>query len=194
MICHKYKCAFVHIPKTAGCSIEYALSGKSERKHISLEKINSLVKDYYIFSVVRNPLDRLVSMFFYLKKLEETPYKSKMTFSDFIKEGSNWWKSNYSIRYRDYEDNFDWEQYKKTFYFTPQTTWIKRDGKIAVDAIIKFENLEIEFYQVCKKLNIATTLEHLNYTEHQHYGYYYDEELIDICKKWFEDDFAEFYS
>jgi len=72
MISHKYKCIFVHIPRSAGTLIEYTIIGNDwwninpQTKHLFSQTAKNLYKDYWYdyfkFSVVRNPWDRLVSM------------------------------------------------------------------------------------------------------------------------------------
>ena len=72
MICHKSKVIFIHIPRTAGTSVEKAFVGKDwfnidvSTKHIYA----STARDYYAefwdeyfkFSIVRNPWDRMLSL------------------------------------------------------------------------------------------------------------------------------------
>ncbi len=88
-VSRKHKCIFVHIPKTAGTSIEYALGMHGDLEHIGVEpyknqqvnqdtlfgaesqhysasELNNvlggeLFDSYFKFSFVRNPWDRLVS-------------------------------------------------------------------------------------------------------------------------------------
>ncbi|WP_417698442.1 sulfotransferase family 2 domain-containing protein, partial [Psychromonas sp.] len=69
----KYKCIFIHIPKTAGTSILMTLIGKDSLKdhsnYYDFKRINSVkFKKYYKFCFVRNPYDRAVSLYEYLKK------------------------------------------------------------------------------------------------------------------------------
>ena len=83
MISHKHKFIFVHIPKNAGSSINHELKGMCEifsemkskdiplayGKHANDKHMRKLLKneygDYYKFCVVRNPWDRMVSIYWY---------------------------------------------------------------------------------------------------------------------------------
>ena len=60
----KAKCIFVHVPKAAGTSINYALYGRT-LGHYTIEEIQSrfpkLVERLFVFSFVRHPYARLVS-------------------------------------------------------------------------------------------------------------------------------------
>lgn len=87
MISHKHKFIFIHIPKTAGTSIEEALRDEScqllpnewDHGRISHTPLNYLtlqelvdyglltpaqLKSYFKFCFVRNPWDRLISEIF----------------------------------------------------------------------------------------------------------------------------------
>ena len=69
MICHKHRCIFVHIPRCAGTSMEISVIGHGDRletKHLIASTAKEMYKeywnDYFKFSFVRNPWDRMVSM------------------------------------------------------------------------------------------------------------------------------------
>lgn len=71
MISHRYKCIFVHIQRTAGTSIENWIVGKDwwriekETKHLIASQAKKIYKDYwkdyFKFTFIRNPWDRVVS-------------------------------------------------------------------------------------------------------------------------------------
>lgn len=151
MISHKKKFIFIHIPGTAGTSIEHALeeyqSGKLinqgggiwradeettlmikeilgkevslNPKHIAAKDWKKVLgkkyKDYYKFTVVRNPIDKAVSLYKFNKKLPSHQPK---------------WVINQSMFITDEKNN------------------------IIIDDIFKFENLEEDWKKLCNKLNI----------------------------------------
>ena len=71
MISHKYKCIFVHLPRTAGTSIEQWIHGRDwwevepNTKHLIASQAKRQYADYwdeyFTFAFVRNPWDRVVS-------------------------------------------------------------------------------------------------------------------------------------
>lgn len=76
MISHRHRCIFVHIPKTAGCSIEavFGIGDKfvnpeqpGDERHRRLGEYRRLFPGefggYFKFTIVRNPWDMLVSRY-----------------------------------------------------------------------------------------------------------------------------------
>ena len=69
MICNNRKILFIHIPGTGGTSLEIAFRpwrGNNLTKHETLSNAmekNPKAKDYFKFSIVRNPWSLCVSMF-----------------------------------------------------------------------------------------------------------------------------------
>ena len=167
MVSHKLKCIFIEIPKTASTSIRKVL-GFATTPHLDIletknnmlnqwpfkesdnsfkgiiglnklvplkireKKINKLFSEYFKFGFVRNPWDRVVSL--YLRR-EGIKMSEMMTFEEFARWIQN--SSDTSIHTSVHKNRLDW--------FTDET------GKVSVDFIGKFENLNTDF-EIIKKL------------------------------------------
>lgn len=182
MISHKHKYIFIHVSKTGGSSIEQTLNPKitlDKRavykntrntrfadKHWSAimyqQKYKKNYKDYFKFAFVRNPWDRMVSNYKWLRLIDWID----CSFDKWIADPS-WGFNAYSYE-RMICDN---------------------SGSIIVDYIGRFETLQQDFDTVCDKIGIPKQqLPHANKTEHKHYTEYYDEETKQfIAKKYARD-------
>ncbi|MGJ8679124.1 sulfotransferase family 2 domain-containing protein [Paraglaciecola sp.] len=172
MISHKFKCVFVHVPKTAGQSIEQffkekhgvtdkycseLLLGKNtdpakgpqrlahlrSEEYVSCGHIDQQSYDeYFTFGIVRNPWQRLVSEYLH-KKIDK-----KMSLKEFVLHGLP--KADpFSDAHRHIIPQYD-------FLFD-------QDGKQNVDYIGRFENLADSFTHICDKLEIQeASLPHKN--------------------------------
>lgn len=130
--------------------------------------------DSFKFCFVRNPFDRLVSLYFYRKRPKSII--EKMTFKEFC-----FFVKQSSLGVGAYN-------YKGISQATPQIKWAKN-----VDFVGKFENLQEDFDFICGKLNIPKQkLPVKNTTKHKHYKEYYDAELIQLVSEIYEEDLLTF--
>lgn len=170
MLCHPYRALFVHIPKTAGQSIEaYFLQQlglpPDERETLLLTKNKDPQKGppqlshlkaseylsgghvspeqfaaYYKFGFVRNPWDRLVSFYKYRGYAYKHDFKTFL-FKHMPKPG---WTNDYC-------------------HVTPQYDFLYQDGHCLVDFVGRFEHLQRDFETVCQALGLPVApLPHLN--------------------------------
>lgn len=192
-ISHKYKCIFIHVPKTGGTSIEKTSLFDDQRertnqdvgghsnamkfKHTFPEEFNS----YFKFAFVRNPWDRLVSAFFYL--------------GDF---GSNEGDREAAAKYiKKYDKNFhafccDFlkeENINNIVHLKPQYGFIYDDqDNILVDFVGKLENIEQDFKFVCSKLGCPYTLKQKRTGRHNYYTECYTDETKEIVERVYQKD------
>ena len=233
---HKNKIIFVHIPKTAGTSIEAALGMHANKHDIGIvpyrhQRINyhnlfgsgmqhltvteirdyyrgihfdsyrklgflkhiidvflnvfnktkesniggNIFNEYYKFSVVRNPYDRLVSHFSWLCNLQrKSSSPNKNDFIHFVDEIAKK------------------QLYKTEQHLIPQYQYVVIDGKIAVDYIIHFENLANEFNLLCNKLGIDAELEKRMVSNRAKFNEYYNYKTKQKVYEIYKEDFSLF--
>ena len=199
MISLKYNFLFVHIPKTAGNSIQNILRTYSEdrvvclnplqdgverfgviserfrtRKHSKLNDYrtalgNELFTKLFKFTTVRNPWDRMISSYF-------SPHRGEISWD------------------RDHFKNLIFEVEPITSYLFLES---HNDQKVSsfknIDYYIRYENLNEDFKKACALIDIPwEPLPMRNKSQRQSYGQYYDDELIELVQNRFSDEIEYF--
>ena len=174
---------FIHIPRTAGISIEKSLNLKRYTKdlvvgeeyeglitfnHYPMKYVIELGKfdtnGRFFFTFVRNPFDRCVSLW---KFAQKTKYFHG-TFAEFVRAIPD---MHLSYRMRQYE-------------------WLQ---DVTVEFVGRFENLEYYFKLIRIILGVGPVeLQHLNATEHKPFLDYYDIETAKAVSRYYGRDFEEF--
>src|SRR6266436_1339559 len=196
MISFQKRFLFVHIPKTAGNSIQSVLRDYSEdqlvalrmeqdgierfglrnpkykiKKHSTLREYREALSDeqfrnLYKFTCVRNPWDRMVSYYFTPTQNLETWSRKK--FRGIISKAVS--VPNYLRLDDDEQDPF-----------------------ANIDYIMRFENLTDDFRMVCDRLHISPPpLPKLNRSTRAHYSKYYDGELRELVRARFAAEIERF--
>jgi hypothetical protein len=196
MISFQKRFLFVHIPKTAGNSIQSVLRDYSEdelvalrseqdgverfglrnpkykiKKHSTLVEYrealgNEQFRSLYKFTCVRNPWDRMVSYYF-------TPTQSPET--------------------------WDRKKFREIIFKAASVADYLRlgpgekDPLANVDYVMRFENLADDFCTVCAALDISPTiLPQYNRSNRDHYSKYYDDELRELVRERFAAEIERF--
>ena len=196
MISFQKRFLFVHIPKTAGNSIQSVLRDYSEDELVALRseqdgverfglrnpnykiKKHSTLAEYraalgekafgnlYKFTCIRNPWDRMISFYF-------TPTQRTQT--------------------------WDRKKFRKIISRTlPVADYLRLntgrgDPFANVNYIMRFENLADDFRTVCAALDISPgTLPRYNRSNREHYSKYYDEELRELVRTRFAAEIERF--
>jgi hypothetical protein len=142
----QHKVIFIHIPKTGGTSIEKSLNCLNHSSGYGVENGKAMqhytwkdykknyinrYNEYYKFSIIRNPYDKVLSDYYWLKnKITVDNFQNK-TFDEYLDYCEHICKNKlYSITH--HHDHFI-PQYKFIF---------DDDKKLKVHEIFKFENFE----------------------------------------------------
>ena len=192
MICHKHKCIFIHIPRCGGTSMEVAISGqdwwKVERstKHLVASTAKKIYEpywnDYFKFSFVRNPWDRMVSMSkfskFYGVDLDNGNKNMSKYFKKFPK---------IEVDRRSESKNDKFEPIENAVFLNILN--------VELDFIGRFENINEDFEFVCESIG-EPPLSFVNHSKtqskHKHYTEYYDEETKQIVAERYAKDIEYF--
>ena len=196
MISIQKRFLFVHIPKTAGNSIQSVLRDYSEDELVALRKEqdgierfglrnpqyrikkHSTLSEYYDalgdeqfrrlykFTCVRNPWDRMVSYYFTPTQKPETWNRKK--FRETISK---------AVSVSDYLrlDNGEGDPFAN------------------VDCIMRFENLANDFRTLCNAIGISPpALPQYNRSNREHYSKYYDDQLCELVRARFAAEIERF--
>lgn len=160
MLCHEYKCIYIHIPKVAGLSIHYFfadLLGYKLKAHAPLPLKVGHIKaqdflahelvdqevfaSYFKFCFVRNPWARIVSEYKFRGHQREYDFKTFL--------------------FKNLPEPSDDDQY---IHILPQYDFIfDHDGQQLVDFVGRYEQLQKDFHHVCHTLGVTdSSLPHLN--------------------------------
>jgi len=187
--CRKCGCIFVHIPKCAGTSLresfQIPLGGHGTLVDYQLRLPPEDFESSFKFTFVRNPWDRLVSAFFFLKNQN-------------MKSNRKWAKKNLAA-WNDFdsfvrqwvtvENVWSYSHFRPQFYFVSTET-----RRPAVDFIGFYENLPGDFAFLCKKLKVQASLreENRNSLRAENYRNYYTDETRDIVAGVYAEDIRLF--
>lgn len=180
---HFHRTLFIHINKTGGTSITRALRKPFE--HLTaLEKrsqVGEIVwQEKFTFSFVRNPYDKVVSLYHFRVKTNQTGLADdKLDFNNWV-----------NLVFRQKDPGY----YNKPKMFMPCTDWLTdQGGKLLVDFVGRFERMEEDFKTVLKKAGLKpTSLPHLKKSSRGDFNDYYSAESKTIVREWFAKDFERF--
>ena len=188
----KHRCIFIHIPKCAGISITKSLFGNRGGGHktvIEYQLIfpSQVFESYFKFTFVRNPWDRLVSSFLFLKQhgLTEVDHawarENLDAFNDFGSFVVHWLTdlSIYSFP-----------------HFIPQIQFLKDPitQKLCVDFVGRYETLDQDYSRICEKIGVSAPLGRQNRTSDRREDYrdYYNEHTRRVVAGIYQEDIDMF--
>ncbi len=168
MISHKHKCIFIHIPKTAGTSINtffhpgvnfhyntpdyerlfgWCPKRKIHMQHATSQQLLELElvteeewKEYFKFTFVRNPWDRAYSDYLWIQQFSGV----KGSFKDFINKENSF----YEILNNNTKSKFLGD------HLIPQSHFFDVNGTYELDYTGRFENFETDINVILKKISI----------------------------------------
>jgi hypothetical protein len=183
--CPQREFIFIHIPRTAGGSMEHAIKcsggneggislGNYKNGHAQLAWYpEHMIKYFFKFSIIRNPWDRIFSIYKW-----KTKNLSRESFEDFLittRESSNF-------------------THKWHIGFLNQLDYLIYKNNITINHILRFETLEQDFTDFQKRypLIAARPLIHTHKTQAANYKDYYTNKSLDVVRRLFQKDIKYF--
>lgn len=182
----RHKLIFAHVSRTGGTSLTGLLQSSipdavflDGRKHITLDQVRRLrgllsreeFRACYRFMFVRNPWDRMVSMFLLAKSGQVPRLTSRLRMTPYT-------------TFREFLDRDYWGVHK------PQVTWLFGPrGEVLATQVFRFERYLDGIKAVCQRFHLdIRNLPHRMATPHAHYTTYYDRDTRRIVTKRFAQD------
>ena len=207
---------FRHIPRTGSTSFKHWVNHNMQHKeiltvdnysdmleHKDLEEIKSIWPNYgTTFAFVRNPYERLVSIFHFVGQDAQRRISKRKNNSNFVND------AGVSIE----EDIKLFLEYKKGFthwILNPSTrksnsvimklyegrktnTLMYYLNHVVPDIVVKLEEIETNFIKIQDLLNCHIPFVHTNKSIHTDYRDYYTAETQKIAQQWLAEDLDTF--
>ena len=197
------KYLFVHINKSGGGTITNNMKNNGETKITSMHrtlhdmldiaktKHNLDINSIFTFTMVRNPFDRMLSMYLYYKKHNSKEFFSGNPHID--NDFNNWIEYIYSNEFNRTRKHGGVNVFNHCF--CNQLNWIKDPaGKLmSINKILKYEDNEYDhLYSNILKLSKYDSSTIVHPTNHSHYSQYYREKSIELVSKHYQEDLDYF--
>lgn len=196
MISHKYRCIFIHIPRTGGSSIDHALAGRDwweidgKTKHLTAsqakEKYRAWWDDYFKFALVRDPAERMLSCMKF-GGFFAVGVRPGCTFADFLR--------GYMRRYGHpltLEHDYRFAENYSNRLALPHAVYRNMLDE-EIDYVGRFEALEDSFRHIVAALNIDNlSLGHHEASRFMPKNDPYTEEEIELLESLFREDLGYF--
>ncbi|GAB4526702.1 MAG: sulfotransferase family 2 domain-containing protein [Anaerolineales bacterium] len=214
MISHTYHCVFIHIPKTAGSSIEHKLGAdittrRNRQDHRSVRHIEPLGPNGYRELLRAGDWDTLYRRLKYALQAKSylTPaqYQTYFKFT-FVRNPwarvHSWYKNVLKDPLHQRElgvpPNCPFpvfvEKYLDCWALQPQLTWLyNHQYQITLDFIGRFENLDADFAIVAQRIGLKdAALPHLVRSGGRSYRQAYDDRSRDRVAQRYAEEIARF--
>ena len=192
IISHAHKFIFFAVPKTGTQSVrqalaphlakddwqQHALIGKAAlpipelaakgHGHLGVRDVRPFLSEriwqsYFKFAFVRNPFERFVSAYLFL-------FRKRIPVGAAPRRVTQGMKAALARR-----------QFKDRVLMRPQIELLEdARGALALDFAGRYERIERDFAEICRRLSLSAELPHVNASGHAHYSEYYDAALTDM--------------
>jgi len=149
---------------------------KKPPKHASAADLRALIpqsifKELFKFTFVRNPWDWQVSLYHYILEHPADRMHERVKAMGSFEAYIHW---------------------RATDYRTQTSQISDESGKCLVDFVGRVETIDEDFVEICRRIGIRSNLGHQNKSSHRPYREYYSDETREIVVKIYAEDIAKF--
>lgn len=183
-ILEKYEYAFIHIPKNAGMSMCKAIKNIPIIKPFNHFVLFDNIKNLKEIIIIRHPLDRFSSAFFYVKKhyVKDLYDNPNELIEDILNSND---KANKFLKFHKHYHTVNGQRIDTDWVFHPQTAWVNNPFRVLL-----FEKLNEDIEKLNDDLQINISLPYINAAERTDFEYFPDS--IEYLHIRYKDDF-EYY-
>lgn len=151
-------------------SIVFKDNSKIYTKRLNMYS-NTDLQNIFKYTIVRNPWERVVSAYHYLK---ERRFLNDNDFRIFIEKIGNGELDSYHIRVKQ--------------HLVPQIPMFSINGESVVNFIGRLENIKEDWKYIANQINCTEVLPHKNKSNHKHYRRYYTKKSKKIVERIYAED------
>lgn len=188
------KVLFIHIPKTAGSSLNRTpIASKVDKKihpfkTTIMDRIIELgAEDYFKFCFIRNPYSRFYSLYSYFQKMDKNHqfYKYNVRICEVMQKFTS---------FDEFSEAFLELRMKNNFHFYPQSRYVYCDGIKIADFVGKMENMADDVFKLAETIGVRTnfTIPHANKSTDGMYEKHFSKNSKNIVEKFYAEDLDNF--
>ena len=206
LISHRHRFAFIHVPKTAGSSVAFALWPHADHvddywMNRGLTLVGIHVNHYAPYrrkkfrthtsaAILQRQLPADVFADLFKFAFVRNPWDLLVSSYHYLLEHQGHHRGRSARRLRSFADYAAYEIRRGKMSQSAMLTG--RDGRLLVDFVGRFESLSSDFEFVCRVLDLEATLLRANSTLHHDYRRYYDDRLAEAVGRFFAADAERF--
>lgn len=188
---------FVHTPKTAGTSVQRALSPFSHPMNSG--RVNKLASD---LGLVKNPYKVFIRKHATALQIKQklgaewqdklrfgfvrNPWDLMFSYYNFISQNPAHHRHQQVLKMGGFEQYIDYEISRDKAH--QHTLLCDQSGQLLVDVVGRFEHLAEDFTQICSRIGVDAQLPHANASKHTDYRSAYTTTIVDkVAKHWAKD-------
>jgi hypothetical protein len=196
------KTIFIHCPKTGGCSVSAAIGGVHSREknpnvkdgHRTAHFYRNMpdLSEHFVFSVARNPWDRLVSCWRYARERGGSKAYWLQSYENFTDFAKFTWEIDFEFGLGCEKSLPNDDRSARQPYLRNIVDCISTRGGLAVDYVCNLHTMGEDWKTVSQIIGIKRDLPWINVSSRGDHRSYYDDDTAEMVGKMYAKDISYF--